>query len=165
MQSVWQADVSDFKKEKIFLYQLPIICHKHVKVPFLVDMNRIIFIAKKAGPFLTRSSQSWEWLWLSSQDTEEGNSPPISLVNQSLSDSPFASPSHLGKCSANGRFTKAAKAGKKKNLSRWDKDIEIMSRKENWTLKTTPAKTNHLLNASQGWVDIALKKFSSTEKT
>ena len=64
MQSVWQADVSDFKKEKIFLYQLPIICHKHVKVPFLVDMNRIIFIAKKAGPFLTRSSQSWEWLWL-----------------------------------------------------------------------------------------------------
>ena len=41
-----------------------------------------------------------------SQDSEEGNSPPIS---------PFASPSHHGKRSANGRFTKAAK-GKKKSL-------------------------------------------------
>ena len=44
----------------------------------------------------------------SSQDTEEGNLPPTSLVSQSLSQSPFASPLHHGKRSANGRFTKAA---------------------------------------------------------
>ena len=50
----------------------------------------------------------------SSQDTEEGNSPPKSLVSQSLSHSPFVSPLHHGKRSANGCFTKAAKVTKKK---------------------------------------------------
>ena len=49
----------------------------------------------------------------SSQDTEEGNLPPTSLVSQSLSQSPFVFPLHHGKRNANGRFTKAAKVTQK----------------------------------------------------
>ena len=45
----------------------------------------------------------------SSKYTEVVNSPPTSLVSQSLSQSPFASPLHHRNRSVNGHFTKAAK--------------------------------------------------------